>query len=65
MNYNSVENPQSGASCIKASYNDKEGKGGVVWTSPENDRGDKPGGYDFTGASKVTFWAAAKRAAKR
>jgi hypothetical protein len=30
---------------------------GVAWQNPANDWGDKPGGYDLTGAKKLTFWA--------
>ena len=34
-----------------------KGWGGVVWQSPEGDWGDRGGGYDLTGATKLTFWA--------
>ena len=30
---------------------------GVAWQHPANDWGDQPGGYDLTGARKLTFWA--------
>ena len=33
-----------------------QGWGGVVWQSPAGDWGDRGGGYDFTGAKKITFW---------
>jgi hypothetical protein len=52
-----ADKPHSGASCIKISY-DAEGKwAGVVWQDPANDWGDEPGGYDLTGAKRLTFWA--------
>jgi hypothetical protein len=38
-------------------YRQPGGWGGMVWQSPESDWGDKPGGYNLTGASKLTFWA--------
>lgn len=28
-----------------------------MWQSPANDSGDKPGGKNLMGASKLTFWA--------
>ena len=52
-----ADKPHSGASCIKVSY-DAEGKwAGIVWQDPANDWGDEPGGYDLTGAKKLSFWA--------
>jgi len=29
----------------------------VVWQSPPDDWGDKPGGLDLTGSTRLTFWA--------
>lgn len=52
-----AENPHSGKTCFRAEYTAKDNWGGVVWQHPENDWGDKPGGYDLTGATKLTFWA--------
>jgi hypothetical protein len=57
MDEHCTDNPHSGKTCIKAMYKEATGKGGVVWQSPVNDWGDKPGGFDFTGARKLTFWA--------
>lgn len=50
-------NPHSGNSCLKFDFNASEGWGGIVWQSPPNDWGDKPGGWDVTGAKSLTFWA--------
>jgi hypothetical protein len=51
------DKPHSGETCIKVSYN-AEGKwGGIVWQNPADDWGDEPGGYNLTGAKKLTFWA--------
>jgi hypothetical protein len=51
------DKPHSGATCMKCEYNAGDGWGGVVWQSPANDWGDQPGGFDLTGAKKLTFWA--------
>ena len=53
----STENPHSGKSDIKVQYNAADNWGGVVWQSPADDWGDKPGGFDLDGAKKLTFWA--------
>jgi hypothetical protein len=51
------DKPHAGESCIRVTYN-AEGKwGGIVWQSPPDDWGDEPGGFDVTGAKKLTFWA--------
>jgi len=48
--------PHSGPTCLQVSFTAKDW-GGVVWQSPANDWGDKPGGLNLTGAHKLTFWA--------
>ncbi len=53
----SQENPQKGAHCIKVTYDRADEWAGVVWQNPENDWGDKAGGFDLSGATKMTFWA--------
>ena len=53
----STENPHSGKTGLKAQYSAADNWGGVVWQSPANDWGDKPGGFDLGGAKKLTFWA--------
>ncbi len=42
------QNNCSGPSC---------GWAGVYWQDPANNWGDRPGGYDLTGARALTFWA--------
>ncbi len=49
--------PQSGATCLEVLYDAGGNWGGVVWQSPANDWGDEPGGYDLSGADRLTFWA--------
>jgi len=53
----SAENPHTGSKCIRWDYTAGDGWGGIAWQSPEGDWGDKPGGYDLTGAKKLTLWA--------
>jgi hypothetical protein len=49
--------PHGGETCIRAEYRSAGGWGGVVWQHPGNNWGDKPGGWNLTGASRLTFWA--------
>ncbi|NNF07522.1 MAG: hypothetical protein HKN21_12240, partial [Candidatus Eisenbacteria bacterium] len=49
-----------GETCIEVVYSDPGYWGGVVWQHPPNDWGDLPGGYNLTGAKKLTFWARGK-----
>ena len=57
MDEASTVNPHSGKTCLKVDYSATDNWGGVVWQSPANDWGDQPGGWDLTGAKKLTFWA--------
>ncbi len=57
MQMDSTDNPHSKKACIKFTYKDAGNWGGVVWQSPANDWGDKAGGFNLTGAKKLTFWA--------
>lgn len=52
-----AENPKSGKTCVRCEFNADKGWGGVVWQSPEGDWGDKAGGFDLSGAKKLSFWA--------
>ena len=49
--------PHAGKTCLRCDFTASTGWGGVVWQDPPGDWGDRPGGYDLTGAKKVTFWA--------
>ena len=57
MDSTCTDKPHSGATCLKVSYKAGDLWAGVVWQDPPGDWGDLPGGYDFTGATKLTFWA--------
>jgi len=57
----SFDNPHSGTTCIKIVYTNDVSQGarwgGVHWQNPANNWGDRQGGFDLTGATKLTFWA--------
>ena len=58
MKLDSSENPRSGKSCLKATYNSPSDWGGVLWQSPADDwDGTRPGGANLTGATALEFWA--------
>ena len=50
-------NPHSGKTCVQAMYTAGDSWGGVVWQNPDNNWGEKPGGWNLTGAKALTFWA--------
>ncbi len=54
-------NPHSGSTSIKVTYSKMASQGagwaGVYWQEPGNNWGNRPGGFDLTGATKLTFWA--------
>ena len=51
------DNPHAGKHCLKFGFSNRSDWGGVVWQNPPDDWGEQPGGYDLTGATKLTFWA--------
>jgi hypothetical protein len=61
LNLASTEMPRSGNTCIKITYSAKMTQGagwsGIYWQQPANNWGEKKGGYDLSGATKLTFWA--------
>jgi hypothetical protein len=52
-----ADNPHSGPFCMKLNFKSANGFGGIAAQDPPNDWGDQPGGFNLTGASKLTFWA--------
>lgn len=54
------ENPHSGATCIKVTYNNKATGGahwtGIYWQYPANNWGGVDRSYNLSGAKKLTFW---------
>jgi len=61
ISYASKNDPHSGATCIRVMYSAElhQGAGwaGVYWQHPANNWGNTRGGYDLSGATKLTFWA--------
>jgi len=55
------ENPYSRRHCIRIDYSGRIAQGagwaGMYWQEPQNNWGNIPGGYDITGAEKLTFYA--------
>ena len=49
--------PHSGQTCLKFDFHANDTWGGIVWQSPPSDWGDKPGGWNITGAQRLSFWA--------
>jgi hypothetical protein len=60
LNLACTEMPRSGNTCIKITYSAKMSQGagwmGIFWQQPANNWGDKKGGYNLTGAKKLSFW---------
>jgi len=69
MNLNSKDNPHTGKTCMKFTYTAQGKQGanwaGVFWQNPANNWGEKKGGYDLTGATKLTFWARGEKGDER
>jgi len=63
------DKPYSGTSSIQIIYNGKAAQGarwaGIYWQNPPNNWGTRPGGYDLTGAKKLTFWARGDKGGER
>lgn len=49
--------PHGGKTCIRADFKSPSGWGGMVWQHPGDNWGDKPGGWNLSGAKRLTFWA--------
>lgn len=59
------ENPHSGDHCLEVSYANPGRWVGVAWQHPVDDWGEKPGGFDLTGAEKLTFWARGEKGGEK
>ena len=57
MDAECTDSPRSGETCLRFTYDQPGMWVGVAWQHPVNDWGDEPGGFDLTGARKLTFWA--------
>jgi len=52
-----TNNPHAGKTCLRFDYTEAGDWSGIVWQDPADDWGDQAGGYNLTGARKLTFWA--------
>ncbi|MDD2654973.1 MAG: hypothetical protein PHI86_07730 [Candidatus Omnitrophica bacterium] len=63
------ENPHSGRTCIKITYSNAASGGnrwaGLYWQNPAGNWGKSKGGFDLTGATKLTFWARGEKGGER
>ncbi len=63
------DNPHSGTTCVRIAYSNVVSQGarwaGVYWQNPANNWGDRQGGFDLTGATKLTFWARGEKGSER
>ncbi|MBI5554702.1 MAG: hypothetical protein HY920_02465 [Elusimicrobia bacterium] len=61
LDYGYNKEPHAGKTCIRIEYNVREsqraGWAGIFWQNPSGNWGEKKGGYNLTGATKLTFWA--------
>ncbi len=65
-----TEDCYQGSSCIKIVYDvacSQKGQkwAGIYWQNPANNWGNRKGGYDLTGATKLVFWAKGERGGER
>ena len=69
FNKDFMEKPHSGTTSIQIIYNNNATQGarwaGIYWQNPPNNWGTRPGGYDLTGAKKLTFWARGDKGGER
>ena len=69
LSQESFTEPHSGSTAIKVTYRAKKSQGagwaGVYWQNPSNNWGTKPGGYDLTGAKKMSFWVRGEKGGEK
>ena len=53
--------PHSGKTCLRFDYTAADGWGGIVWQHPAGDWGNRPGGWNVSGAKRLSFWARGER----
>ncbi len=62
-------NPYSGTTCIRIEYATQASQGarwaGVYWQNPSNNWGGKQGGFNLTGATRLSFWARGEKGNER
>ncbi len=69
MNDKFLTNPHGGSTSVQIIYSNAATQGarwaGIYWQNPPNNWGSRPGGYDLTGAKKVTFWIRGEKGGER
>lgn len=69
MDTGSTEMPYLGDTCIKVTYNAKDGQSarwaGIYWLQPANNWGTVDAGVNLSKASKLTFWARGAKGGER
>ena len=69
IDISSFDNPHAGSTCIKIVYSNAVSQGarwaGLYWQNPANNWGDRQGGFDLTGSTKLTFWAKGEQGGER
>jgi len=65
LDMESTDSPHTGRTVIEVNYKAFDNWVGVAWQNPLNDWGDLPGGYNLTGAEKLTFWARGKKGGEK
>ncbi len=61
------ENPNDAKTCLRITYLARGPKGwaAIYWQQAANNWGDKKGGYDLRGASKISFYARGERGGEK
>jgi hypothetical protein len=59
--------PDLGKTCMRVTYlaRGKKGWAGICWQHPENNWGEMNGGFNFTGAQYVAFWAKGEKGGEK
>ena len=69
INQAEFDNPHGGTTCFKVTYTAKRTQGanwaGIYWQNPPNNWGGAKGGWDLTGAKKLTFWARGEKGGEK
>jgi len=64
-----MESPHGGSTCIRINYSNDASQGagwaGIYWQNPANNWGNRPGGYDLSGAKQLSFWARGENGGER
>lgn len=65
MDAGCMDNPHTGDTCLKVSYNAADNWAGVLWQNPPNDWGEQDGGFNLKGATMLVFWARGEKGGEK